>query len=85
MRWIHAAATLVLLGSAACGGDDEPQQVEPVEDVPAPTSLAAPAADTTAAALWAHLQNANYRSWRRWPGKPVLYAGTEPRGMLLTT
>ncbi|HUF50740.1 MAG TPA: cytochrome P460 family protein [Longimicrobiales bacterium] len=43
------------------------------------------APDTTAAALWAYLQDANYRSWPLFPGKSELYTGTEPHGMLLTT
>ncbi|MGH7546530.1 MAG: cytochrome P460 family protein, partial [Gemmatimonadota bacterium] len=42
--------------------------------------------DTTAEALWRHLQAARYReSWKLWPGKSRLYKGTEPHGMLLTT
>ncbi len=44
------------------------------------------APDTTAAALWAHLQTAEYQeNWALWPGKGRLYEGTEPHGMLLTT
>lgn len=41
--------------------------------------------DTTAAAVWAHLQGVDYRSWDLWPGKAELYVGQEPHGMLLTT
>jgi hypothetical protein len=41
--------------------------------------------DTTAASLWAHLQETGYTEWATWPGKGKLYAGTEPHGMLLTT
>lgn len=61
------------------GATDEPAQ--------APAGVAAQAtADTTADALWSHLQNERYReNWRLWPGKGQLYAGTEPHGMLLTT
>ena len=43
-------------------------------------------ADTTGAAIWAHLQQSDYRStWTLWPGKGELYTGQEPHGMLLTT
>lgn len=42
--------------------------------------------DTTEAAVWNHLQDADYRAnWDLWPDKGELYAGTEPHGMLLTT
>lgn len=44
------------------------------------------APDTTAAALWAHLETEGYQeNWALWPGKGRLYEGTEPHGMLLTT
>lgn len=42
--------------------------------------------DTTGAALWAHLESADYRAnWELWPDKGELYTGQEPHGMLLTT
>lgn len=42
--------------------------------------------DTTAAAVWAHLENEAYeQNWALWPGKGRLYSGGEPHGMLLTT
>ncbi len=51
-----------------------------------PAGATAQLPDTTAAAVWSHLQEARYRDeWRLWPGKPALYEGTEPHGMLLTT
>jgi hypothetical protein len=81
MSW---AVVVVALGSAACGTDEEPQ-IEPIEEVQPPTASAASAPDTTAEALWAHLQDADYRSWPLFPGKGELYSGTEPHGMLLTT
>jgi hypothetical protein len=76
---------VVVLGAGACGADHE-QQIEPVEEEgqqPTVASRAAP--DTTAEALWAHMQDANYRSWPLLPGTGELYTGTEPHGMLLTT
>jgi len=78
LSWV----VVVVLGAGACAAEDE-QQNEPVEDI---VQLPAPAApDTTAEALWAHLQDADYRSWPMFPGKGELYSGTEPHGMLLTT
>lgn len=71
---------------AACAPDDGGQQSavpEPAET--APPAAAAMAVDTTAAALWAHLTESDYRTWSLWPGKGTLYEGTEPHGMLLTT
>jgi hypothetical protein len=41
--------------------------------------------DTTATALWAHMEESGYTDWATWPGKGELYVGTEPHGMLLTT
>ncbi len=42
--------------------------------------------DTTAVALWAYLQEVEYRdNWELWPEKRELYQGQEPHGMLLTT
>lgn len=42
--------------------------------------------DTTAEALWAHMEEAAYtENWTLWPDKGALYMGTEPHGMLLTT
>ncbi len=44
------------------------------------------AVDTTGAAVWAHIQEAEYRtSWTSWPGKGSLYTGQQPHGALLTT
>lgn len=42
--------------------------------------------DTTAQAVWTFLQDADYaENWDFWPGKDLLYTGTEPHGMLLNT
>jgi hypothetical protein len=42
--------------------------------------------DTTGAAIWAHLQEENYReNWSLWPGTEAFYQGGQPHGMLLTT
>lgn len=44
------------------------------------------ALDTTGAAVWAHLTDADYaNSWTLWPEKGELYTGQQPHGALLTT
>jgi len=81
LSWVVAVA----VAAGACAADEE-QQIDPVDDVVQQPAAAPPAApDTTAEALWAHLQEADYRSWPMFPGKGELYSGTEPHGMLLTT
>jgi hypothetical protein len=82
MRRMCWAVVVVGLSTAACSADVE-QQIEPIDDVLQQPTAAAP--DTTAEALWAHLQDVDYRSWPLFPGKGELYSGTEPHGMLLTT
>ncbi|MGH7477290.1 MAG: cytochrome P460 family protein [Longimicrobiales bacterium] len=82
-RTLFAQPLLLACGLAACGAEEEPD-FEELPAVPAAEQAAPP--DTTAEALWQHLQQANYReAWQLWPGKGELYAGTEPHGMLLTT
>lgn len=80
-------ATVLTVACADSGEEDDDfaaEQPPAAADAPAPAELAGP--DTTAAAVWAYLQEQAYReNWRMWPGKDRLYAGTEPHGMLLTT
>lgn len=87
-------AMLALTGFLALGcGPGEPDGAEPgaelAGEAPADATAEAPVAthpDTSAEALWNHLEEEDYRAnWRLWPGKGRLYAGTEPHGMLLTT
>jgi hypothetical protein len=67
----------LLAAGLACAAEQE-------EEGEAAMQMAAP--DTTAAALWAHMEDAGYtENWTLWPGKGALYPGTEPHGMLLTT
>lgn len=83
--------TIPILGLAtalaafgACGGEGG----EGGETMPQPGTAApqAPPPDTTAAALWAHLDAEQYqRNWALYPGQGRLYEGAEPHGMLLTT
>ena len=71
------------LAAGGCGPADEP---EGEAAVPTPQASAVAEADTTGAAIWAHLQQSDYRdTWTLWPGKGELYTGQEPHGMLLTT
>lgn len=83
--WVLAAALI----TAACAepgeeADDAAVQQPPPASPDASSAAAGP--DTTAAGLWAHLEEERYReNWQLWPGKDRLYPGTEPHGMLLTT
>ena len=74
---------LIALTVAGCGPAEEPEG-EAAEPMSQASAVAE--ADTTGAAIWAHLQQSDYRStWTLWPGKGELYTGAEPHGMLLTT
>ena len=77
--------TIVVAALAGgCGPSDAPGEGE--EAAPTLQAPAVAAADTTGAAIWAHLQESDYQStWTLWPDKGELYAGEEPHGMLLTT
>jgi hypothetical protein len=93
MRSPTLALLLTALALAGCdsGGDAE-TEAEPAAgaagaaEAPAPATPVADLPDTTAAAVWAYLQEVGYADdWELWPGKGRLYEGTEPHGMLLTT
>ncbi len=74
---------LAAFAAGGCGQSDEP---EGEEAEPTPQASVVAEADTTGAAIWAHLQQSDYRStWTLWPEKGELYTGQEPHGMLLTT
>ena len=74
---------LAALAAGGCRPSDAP---EGEEAEPMPQASVVAEADTTGAAIWAHLQQSDYRStWTLWPGKGELYTGQEPHGMLLTT
>lgn len=72
-------------GGAEEAGMAEPDTAGMAEAPEAETGMAEAAPDTTAEAVWAHLEEADYESWALWPEKGELYPGTEPHGMLLTT
>ena len=74
------------LGAFATGGCGPADTPEGEAAEPTPQASVVAEADTTGAAIWAHLQQSDYRStWTLWPGKGELYTGQEPHGMLLTT
>ena len=78
-----ALAALCTMLLAACASEpDTPAEATAVQT----TAAAADLPDTTGAAVWAYLQEVDYRSsWALWPDKGELYTGQEPHGMLLTT
>lgn len=78
-------AGLAAFGVLAVTGCTQGEQAAQQEEAPPAAQMQAARPDTTAGALWTHLEQANYRTWPMWPGKTALYKGTEPHGMLLTT
>lgn len=80
------AVPLLTLGACAPADEEAEAGAEATEEVAATPAEAPVAPDTTAASLWAHLEQENYReNWALWPDKGELYTGQEPHGMLLTT
>ena len=83
-RTVRTLALALMATLVACSAGEQAQEDEarPAEAV----TMAAAMPDTTAAALWAHLEDVDYRAaWSLWPEKGELYAGQQPHGMLLTT
>lgn len=79
---IRAIRRLAVFGVLAAGVACARGEQEGAEEAGAAVAMP----DTTATALWAHLEGAGYTAnWTLWPGKGQLYQGTEPHGMLLTT
>lgn len=83
-RWMAVAmAGALAVTTAACERRAPEEREAEVQPAAAPEPQLP---DTTAAAVWAYLQQVNYRqSWNTWPGKGTLYKGQEPHGALLTT
>ena len=76
------AGNIAAFTAGGCSPSEEPE-AEAAEPMSQASAVAE--ADTTGAAIWAHLQQSDYRStWTLWPGKGELYSGVEPHGMLLT-
>lgn len=76
-RTLAAFAVIVAVGCAGGEGDEAAAGEG--------DAAAAIMPDTTAGAVWAHLESAGYQNWAMWPGKEAKYSGGEPHGMLLTT
>ena len=76
----------IVVGAALCLTACPAPEEQPPPFPPAPSvepDVALP--DTTGEDVWAYLLEADYREWQRWPGTPLLYEGTEPHGVLLST
>ena len=81
---VNLTVGTLVFGPAACSASDDSESADSPAQQPAVVASAT-AADTTGAAIWAHLQDSRYQDWDLWPGKGEKYAGQEPHGMLLTT
>lgn len=83
-------AMILVAGLVACEAQEEPE-TEMTTDTATETATETGAVgaqelpDTTVEAVWSHLQQQDYESWDRFPGKGELYGGGEPHGALLTT
>lgn len=68
---------------------EEPAEETAIRDtmqMTRPADTAADHPDTTAEAVWSHLEEQNYEeNWELWPGKEPFYEGVEPHGALLNT
>ncbi len=84
-RFGIAAAVIVAVGCAGEEGEEAAEGGEPAVVEPPVVEQVAAMPDTTAEAVWAHLEQANYETWALWPEKGRLYSGGPPHGMLLTT
>ena len=72
---VTGVATVAMAGEPIPGVESSAERIE---------FFAAP--DTTGAAVWAHIQEEDYReNWDLWPGTEEFYTGNSPHGMLLTT
>lgn len=82
LLWLTAPFLL----AAGCAPAEDEGTVEEAAEVVVEAEAEPTPPDTSAVALWAHLEEADYReNWSLWPDKGELYPGTEPHGMLLTT
>ncbi len=86
---LMAASVTTMSACQSEAGDSETESSPAAAPAPtaAPPAVAASSApDTTGAAMWAHLQAADYaENWELWPEKGRLYPGQQPHGAQLTT
>lgn len=85
-----SAAAVFCLASVGCGPPENAEDANAIEMGEEAVSETAEsqlnAIDTTAEAVWEHLQDVSYAgNWDTWPGTEPFYEGREPHGMLLTT
>jgi hypothetical protein len=75
-RPVFATMAAAWLAAVAGAVSATPDQISQTPAMPEPT----------AAAVWGHLQQADYRAnWRVWPGTSAYQRGRAPHGALLTT
>lgn len=86
-RWIGCGAAAVgTLALTACQSSDARDGPFGGVQVAETAQSGLSGSDTTAQAVWEHLQDVSYASsWERWPGTAPFYDGGDPHGMLLTT
>ncbi|NND70466.1 MAG: hypothetical protein HKN43_02700 [Rhodothermales bacterium] len=76
------AFVVILAGCQNSETDDQSDDSDSSES----TQMTMSGPDTTGAAVWAYIQDADYQNtWTSWPGKGSLYTGQQPHGALLTT
>lgn len=84
--YLSPLAAAFLLTWMACASEPDATDPAAASEVTPAVGTAYTGPDTSGAAVWAFLGEADYQStWALWPGKGELYAGQEPHGMLLTT
>ncbi len=85
----YLTGLIVCVAAAGCEAEPETEampETEAVEEAPVPEPAMTDQPDTTARAVWAHLQQADYaEQWSFWPDREPYYEGGEPHGMLLNT
>lgn len=88
--WMGLSTAVCTLVATACGPSNTPDDVDSMEMGEEAVTETAESAlngiDTTAEAVWEHLQDVSFAgNWDTWPGTEPYYEGQEPHGMLLTT
>ena len=89
MKFLSYASSVAFLAIVVilAGCQNTEEDAAATADVDQPdASMEMSGPDTTGAAVWAHLQDADYQNtWTSWPDKGSLYTGQQPHGALLTT
>ena len=85
IRSLLLAAPLAFFGACTPAEQTEEEAATEARAEAEETPAAIEPPDTTAAAVWAHLQEQDSQDWPMWPGKGAFYQGQQPHGALLTT